>query len=114
MTSRGYPLERSGPPCSCDDMFHDGKCGKTTRDKHHTMCSPCGAGWHWPEHCPEFVRKTFWHLDTTCDRCGWDSSEHPYNDRRLVVDSRMPRPEGVLPIGTLEEYKALTRADKRV
>lgn len=77
--------------CVCpEDFDHDGKCQNSLRGKKEAKCPPCSQGWHHPYPCDRYVEKGFKIASTQCDRCGWDSAEHPMTEamRALQVDAR--------------------------
>ena len=99
MTERGYTRRLhetidSIRGCICPEEFeHDGKCQNALRDKKQMKCQPCSQGWHYPYPCSGFVSKGYLNLSTQCERCGWDSGDHPLTEERraLLIDSRTRR-----------------------
>lgn len=47
------------------------------------LCQPCSQKWHHPWPCPEYQTKGYPIYTTQCDRCGWDSSEHPLTEEQV-------------------------------
>lgn len=94
MTQRGYgtTLHREGPKgCICPEEFdHDGKCQNSLESSKHAKCKPCSSGWHFAKSCNRYVTKDYKTVSTQCDRCGWDSSEHPLTEgmKAIQLDAR--------------------------
>jgi hypothetical protein len=98
MAERGYGKamhkDATLDQCQCPEEFeHDGKCPNRTRERKAYKCQPCSSGWHHPFSCQQYVSKGYLTLNTQCDRCGWDSSEHPITERQreLVIDAQWKR-----------------------
>ena len=74
-----------------DGSCHVEGCSNPTHSKKAVACRPCALafvrGRHaYAEPCPSYVRGPIWHLDKSCDECGYDSALHPGGGRaRLTV-----------------------------